>query len=1362
MKLYLQRSLCALLFLAIGFGQVEFIPSNLDLGPVTVDSTLTYDIQIVSGVAQTVSLSGLDAPFSVSPETFVFEQEALSFDTLTATLTFNPTEVQTYNDTLSASGSIWGTVDLPIVGEGVLVGISLDEDELDFGEVSIGQSNVLSVNVTNNGVGTMAASISASNHQYTLNPDFIEIGTDSTTEILVTFSPDTAGVTDAILSFLSNDPINPEVTVDLIGVGKTDIEGEISGVWSPGNNPYHMIGHVNIPNDSTLTILPGVEVIFDSNYDFRVYGTLFANGTADDKIKFSGKGQFNYDNADDVQTSHCQYGDYSIDEWDENINEAAEEGTYEDFNSIDNINEWDENSDWDFNGSCLTRYTATGSDGTTAIRAYGDCGNWSTYDNWIYSPTVDFNEDMDSFSFDFRTDWYDSCNDYFRVYISIDDGGWQEVYYRNCEDTGWITVNIDISNYEGETIRVGFRNRWYRWGDLRIDNFNMSGYTLDNGYIYSNNMDINLDDSSLLGYYVYSDNDANVSLNNTDMSNTQSGYDCIRTTGADSYVTLQNSNLYNCSDDGIETGGTSAYVELSNSSVNGTGKYGIYTSNQYSYITLDNSSVENASSYGLLASNHYSPITISNSTVDNNGSYGIHADGDYSPVEIYSSSVSDNNSYGIHTNNGYSPITVHDSYINNNNGTGLYTSSNPSGIEIRRSEVIGNNGYGAYMSSSSNSDDHVMRVEHSRILDNNDSGLYVNGKTDVENSVIADNNSYGIRTNYPAEISYTTIFNNQNHGIYHSGGYYLDVTNSIIFDNDWDGPHHQIYNGGYLSIRYSIVEAYDAFGVTGNNNDNEFYQGPGILPYDPLIADEFGALNMNSPAVDGGEPWQHDAHMPPGLGTVVSDMGVYGGPNNAYWGGQSVPDGTPSIVDILDIPQDEGGWVGLQFNGSIFDYDHFGYDITHYSVWRAMDVDGQDSTAFSTAPNGDYFNIPSDTREEYFWEHLGDMGALNHDSYGYSAETIADSTSAGQFLTTYMVVAHTDTEDIYFMSDPASGYSVDNLAPESPMILSTSVTGTDVEIVWSGSPEPDFTHYRLFRNSEFLTELYDSSFVDTEMAYGSYVEYSVSSVDIHENESEESLIEGLYVNTPGDVNADFTLNVLDLITIINNILNAEDNPFDEVQQTIADYNGDGSIDIMDVVQLINLLVDARQEVPENLDKASLIIKDDALTHDGNESVSYQFTVSHGENAVIELTKNAFIAESYTQGERTEVIIMHPTGEQLLTCDGSFKIEDQIGVTLDGYIEVDVLSVPEDFTIDSAYPNPFNPSTQINFGLPLDSNIDINVYDINGRLVAELFSGNLEAGYHSQVWNAQNVSSGVYLILLKSEFGSSSQKVMLLK
>ena len=46
------------------------------------------------------------------------------------------------------------------------------------------------------------------------------------------------------------------------------------------------------------------------------------------------------------------------------------------------------------------------------------------------------------------------------------------------------------------------------------------------------------------------------------------------------------------------------------------------------------------------------------------------------------------------------------------------------------------------------------------------------------------------------------------------------------------------------------------------------------------------------------------------------------------------------IDHILDLPNDQGGSVGVQYTASIFDHSHTGYDITHYSFWRQLDVNG--------------------------------------------------------------------------------------------------------------------------------------------------------------------------------------------------------------------------------------------------------------------------------------------------------------------------------------------------------------------------------------------------------------------------------------
>ena len=61
---------------------------------------------------------------------------------------------------------------------------------------------------------------------------------------------------------------------------QTDIPaGAVSGVWTAAASPFYINGEITIPNDSTLTIEPGVEVVFMGHYKFNVQGRLLALGT---------------------------------------------------------------------------------------------------------------------------------------------------------------------------------------------------------------------------------------------------------------------------------------------------------------------------------------------------------------------------------------------------------------------------------------------------------------------------------------------------------------------------------------------------------------------------------------------------------------------------------------------------------------------------------------------------------------------------------------------------------------------------------------------------------------------------------------------------------------------------------------------------------------------------------------------------------------------------------------------------------------------------------------------------------------------------------------------------------------------------
>ncbi len=73
------------------------------------------------------------------------------------------------------------------------------------------------------------------------------------------------------------------------------------------------------------------------------------------------------------------------------------------------------------------------------------------------------------------------------------------------------------------------------------------------------------------------------------------------------------------------------------------------------------------------------------------------------------------------------------------------------------------------------------------------------------------------------------------------------------------------------------------------------------------------------------------------------------------------------------------------------------------------------------------------------------------------------------------------------------------------------------------------------------------------------------------------------------------------------------------------------------------------------------------------------------------------------------------------------------------------SRPEDFILESAYPNPFNPVTVIPFELPENSRVRLEIYDLLGRHVAVLTDQGYEAGRHEITWNASNASSGVYVV-----------------
>jgi len=89
-------------------------------------------------------------------------------------------------------------------------------------------------------------------------------------------------------------------------------------------------------------------------------------------------------------------------------------------------------------------------------------------------------------------------------------------------------------------------------------------------------------------------------------------------------------------------------------------------------------------------------------------------------------------------------------------------------------------------------------------------------------------------------------------------------------------------------------------------------------------------------------------------------------------------------------------------------------------------------------------------------------------------------------------------------------------------------------------------------------------------------------------------------------------------------------------------------------------------------------------------------------------------------------------------------------------------LPTEFVLQQNYPNPFNPTTMIRFGLPHDTNVQLEIYNLAGHRVATLLNAQKAAGYHDVLWDASGLSSGVYFYRLTAGQFRAMKKLMLMR
>ncbi len=111
------------------------------------------------------------------------------------------------------------------------------------------------------------------------------------------------------------------------------------------------------------------------------------------------------------------------------------------------------------------------------------------------------------------------------------------------------------------------------------------------------------------------------------------------------------------------------------------------------------------------------------------------------------------------------------------------------------------------------------------------------------------------------------------------------------------------------------------------------------------------------------------------------------------------------------------------------------------------------------------------------------------------------------------------------------------------------------------------------------------------------------------------------------------------------------------------------------------------------------------------------------------------------------------------------ISQLCGVGGDGLEELDLTldePVPANHYLSQNHPNPFNATTKLSYGLPEASRVRIAVYDMAGRLVANLVDGVQAAGDYTAQWDGQNAPTGLYIIRMESGGFNAVRSMMLTK
>jgi hypothetical protein len=534
----------------------------------------------------------------------------------------------------------------------------------------------------------------------------------------------------------------------------------------------------------------------------------------------------------------------------------------------------------------------------------------------------------------------------------------------------------------------------------------------------------------------------------------------------------------------------------------------------------------------------------------------------------------------------------------------------------------------------------------------------------------------------------------------------------------------------------------------------------------------------------------------------------------------------PASLTVCDVPNDNGGWVQLKFPVSASDLQGGGY-IIQRQVPDCEDTTLTKWELWATCPDVAETEISLTLSTAPYYALVTDWGVTAVAGDAFSAMTQGGVPKLGDGLISAMTVGTGGAVDNIAPAPPADLRAMDNPDDEGGAVLLTWSLSPDDQLISSTSDLSGrvseiygVTGYEIWRDGEAVAVVDKglTSYVDVTDVDNQVFEYLIKALDYSNAVEAEAGAQGraaINIGVPiGDFTSDNAVGLADFVLFVDHYgLTSEDPTWD----ALYDLDPDDVVGLSDFVAFVDhygetgtgkavpmawtgknantsLALEAREasdgQIPVlvNLSGAS-------------ELRAYSFTVSFDADKVEFVSASAGGANLLnSDGAETPLLLVvsNEPGQVTIanaiagggTVSGSGSVGELVfnvkgdelglvsiseacladaGLSLNSVDKLGslVLSLtPTVFCLQQNCPNPFNPSTAIQYELPEASDVRLEIYDVVGQLVRTLVNEHQEAGRYSIQWDGKNesgyaLSSGVYFYRISGSY-SAMKKMLMIK